>query len=120
MNGIDRSTTVKIFGEEYRLVMTTAATREIISKYGGLENIGDALEKEGAGGIGTLSWLIALLANQGIRQDNFLNGTQRKELTPEIVELLTTPADIAEMQTALMEAFKKGSRRDVQNGEPKN
>ena len=117
MNGIDRSTTIQINGEEYRLVMTTAATREIIARFGGLENIGKALENEGAGGIGELAWLVALLANQGIKQDNFLNNTKKKELTPEIVELFTSPADLADMQSAIVEALTKGARRDVRSEE---
>lgn len=119
MNGIDRTTTITINNEEYNLVMTTAATREIIARFGGLEQIGDVIAAEGAGGLGELAWLIALLSNQGIRQENFINHAQKKEITAEFVELFTTPADIAAMQGALVEAMTKGSRRDVKS-EQKN
>ena len=119
MNGIDRTTTITINNEEYNLVMTTAATREIIARFGGLEKIGEVIEAQGAGGIGELAWMIALLANQGIKQENYLNNAKRKEITAEYVELFTTPADIADMQGALIEALTKGSRRDIKS-EQKN
>lgn len=119
MNGIDRTTKITINDEDYNLVMTTAATREIIARYGGLEKIGEVIEAEGAGGIGELAWLIALLANQGIRQENIIHHTQREELTADYIELFTTPADIANMQGALIEAMTKGSRRDIKS-EQKN
>jgi len=43
----DRSAIVTIGGQEYNLVLTTRATKEIAKRYGGLENLGDKLMKNG-------------------------------------------------------------------------
>ena len=37
----DRSAFISIGGDEYELILTTKATREIAGRYGGLENLGD-------------------------------------------------------------------------------
>ena len=37
----ERSTKIKIGENEYSLVLTTKATKEIAARYGGLENLGD-------------------------------------------------------------------------------
>ena len=42
----DRTAAITIAGEEYTLVLTTRATKEIAGRYGGLENLGDKLMKE--------------------------------------------------------------------------
>ena len=36
----DRTATIIIGGEEYTLILTTKATKEIAGRYGGLENLG--------------------------------------------------------------------------------
>jgi hypothetical protein len=41
----DRSTAINIGGQEYQLILTTKATKEIAGRYGGLENLGDKLMK---------------------------------------------------------------------------
>ena len=41
----DRSAFINIGGDEYELILTTKATREIAGRYGGLENLGDKLLK---------------------------------------------------------------------------
>ena len=38
----ERSAKITIGGEEYELVLSTRATKEIASRYGGLENLGPA------------------------------------------------------------------------------
>ena len=39
----DRSSIINLGGEEYELLLTTRATKEIAGRYGGLENLGDRL-----------------------------------------------------------------------------
>ena len=39
----ERSTNITIGGDEYTLILTTKATKEIAGRYGGLENLGDKL-----------------------------------------------------------------------------
>lgn len=41
----ERSTTIRIGDEQYQLVLTTRATKEIAKRYSGLENLGDKLMK---------------------------------------------------------------------------
>src|SRR5450756_1761582 len=87
----DRSVAITIGGQEYRLVLTTKATKEIARRYGGLENLGIKLMKtenfELA--LDEIVWLITLLANQSVLIDNRLNGEKRSLLTEDDVELLS-------------------------------
>ena len=90
----ERSTTIDIGGTEFKMILTTKATKEIAGRYGGLENLGDKLMKtenfEMA--LEEVVWLITLLANQSILIHNIRNKDDKKELlTEDEVELLTTP-----------------------------
>ena len=90
----ERSSLITIGGKEYRLILTTKATKEIAKRYGGLENLGEKLMKaenfEMA--LEEIVWLIALLANQSILIYNRLNGEKEELLTEDDVELLTFPS----------------------------
>ena len=120
----ERSAVITIGGEEYELVLTTKATREIAARYGGLENLGDRLMKgenfEMA--IGEVVWLITLLANQSILIHNLRHkDAQRELLTTDEVELLTVPSELAEYKAAITEAMYKGTKRNVESEtDPKN
>jgi hypothetical protein len=120
----ERSAVILIGGEEYELMLTTRATKEIAARYGGLENLGDRLLKgenfEMA--IGEVVWLITLLANQSIMIYNLRHKEKPKELlTTDEVELLTVPSDLAEYKAAITEAMYKGTRRNVESeADPKN
>ena len=112
----DRTATIIIGGEEYTLILTTKATKEIAGRYGGLENLGEKLMKSENFelAIGEIVWLITLLANQSILIDNIKNkDTKRDLLTEEMVELLTTPLDLAGYKAAITEALYKGTKRNV-------
>jgi len=115
----DRSARITIDQQEYRLVLTTRATKEIARRYGGLENLGEKLLKaenfEMA--LEEIVWLIALLANQGILIRNRMEGEKRPLLTEEDVELLTSPMELAVFKDAILEALLKGTRRDVESEE---
>ena len=41
----DRGSIIKIGENDYELILTTRATKEIAKRYGGLENLGDRLMK---------------------------------------------------------------------------
>ena len=119
---IEASATVSIGGTDYELVLTTRATREIAARYGGLENLGQALETSDdlATTLGEVTWLITLLANQSVAIHNLTNPTQpREELTVETVELLTVPADLTDYRTAITEALRRGTRREITTEAPK-
>ena len=114
----ERSAIILIGGEEYPLTLTTKATKEIAGRYGGLENLGEKLMKaenfEMA--IGEIVWLITLLANQSILIHNLKNKDNAKEvLTEDIVELLTTPSDLATYKAAITEALYKGTKRNIES-----
>ena len=120
----ERSAIINIGGDEYELLLTTKATKEIAGRYGGLENLGDKLMKSEnfEMAIGEIVWLITLLANQSILVHNLKNRENKKDvLTEEMVELLTTPVDLAAYKTAITEALYKGTKRNVESeSDPKN
>ena len=116
----ERTATITIGDEEYTLLLTTKATREIAGRYGGLENLGEKLMKSEnfEMAIGEIVWLITLLANQSILIHNLKNKDAPKELlTEDVVELLTTPLDLAGYKTAITEALYKGTKRNVESEE---
>ena len=112
----DRASVINIGGEEYTLLLTTRATKEIAGRYGGLENLGDKLMKSENFelAIGEIVWLITLLANQSVLIHNLRNPDMtRMILTEEMVELLTVPADLATYKSAIMDALLKGTKRNI-------
>jgi len=114
----NRSAIINIGGEEFTLILTTKATKEIAVRYGGLENLGDKLMKSEnfEMAISEIVWLITLLANQSILIHNLKHKDTPKELlTEEEVELLTTPLDLADYKEAITEALYKGTKRDIES-----
>ena len=114
----ERTSTIVIGGEEYTLLLTTKATKEIAGRYGGLENLGDKLLKaenfEMA--LGEIVWLITVLANQTILIHNLRNKDNTKDLlTEEEVELLTNPLDLADYKAAITDALFKGTKRNIES-----
>ncbi|MBE6624385.1 MAG: hypothetical protein E7622_01945 [Ruminococcaceae bacterium] len=120
----ERTSTIMIGDEEYTLLLTTKATKEIAGRYGGLENLGDKLMKSENFelALGEIVWLITLLANQSILIYNLKNKSMPKELlTEDVVELLTLPADLAGYKDAITEALYKGTKRNIESeADPKN
>ena len=114
----ERTAVITIGDEEYTLLLTTKATKEIAGRYGGLENLGEKLMKSEnfEMAIGEIVWLITLLANQSILIHNLKDKGHPKELlTEDVVELLTTPIDLAGYKTAITEALYKGTKRNVES-----
>ena len=114
----ERTAVITIGDEEYTLLLTTKATKEIAGRYGGLENLGEKLMKSEnfEMAIGEIVWLITLLANQSILIYNLKDKEHTKELlTEDVVELPTTPLDLAGYKTAITEALYKGTKRNVES-----
>lgn len=112
----ERTSVITIGGEQYELLLTTRATKQIAGRYGGLENLGEKLMKaenfEMA--IGEIVWLITLLANQSILIHNLKHKDTPKEiLTEDMVELLTSPLDLGDYKVAITQALYKGTKRNV-------
>ena len=120
----ERTADIMLGDEQYTLLLTTRATKEIAGRYGGLENLGDKLMKSENFelALSEIVWLITILANQSVLVYNLKHKDQPKELlTEEEVEILTSPADLAEYKTAIMEALYKGAKRNVESeADPKN
>lgn len=120
----ERSAKILVGDEEYTLLLTTRATKEIAGRYGGLENLGDKLMKSEnfEMAIGDIVWLITLLANQSILVHNLKHKDDPRELlTEEMVELLTSPLDLAAYKSAITEALYKGTKRNIESeADPKN
>ena len=120
----ERTAMITIGGDEYTLVLTTRATKQIAGRYGGLENLGDKLLKSEnfEMAIGEIVWLITLLANQSLLIHNLKHRDAPRELlTEDDVELLTSPADLATYKAAIMEALYKGTKRNIiSEDDPKN
>ena len=120
MDTNERSASIAVNGENYELILTTKATKELAARYGGLENLGDKLMKSEKFEevIGEIVWIIVLLANQGVMIHNIKNPKSKKELlTEEMLELLTSPLDLAEFKDAIMQAMTKGTKRNVESEE---
>ena len=114
----ERSAHITLDGEQFELLLTTRATREIAKRYGGLENLGEKLMKaenfEMA--LDEIIGLIVLLANQPILVHNLKHPEEKRDLlTPEYVELLTSPFDLAEYKDAIMTAMIRGTQREIQS-----
>lgn len=114
----DRGSIIKIGENEYELLLTTRATKEIAKRYGGLENLGDRLMKSEnfEMALDEIIWLITLLANQSVMIYNLKNRDSKKPLlTEEEVELLTSPFDLAEYKNAIMDSMHKGTKRNIES-----
>lgn len=114
----ERSAKILVGDEEYTLLLTTKATKDIAGRYGGLENLGDKLMKSEnfEMAIGEIVWLITLLANQSILVHNLKHKDEPRELlTEEMVELLTSPLDLATYKSAITEALYKGTKRNIES-----
>lgn len=114
----DRGSIIKIGENEYELLLTTRATKEIAKRYGGLENLGDRLMKSEnfEMALDEIIWLITLLANQSVMIYNLKNPNSKKPLLCEDeVELLTSPFDLAEYKNAIMDSMQKGTKRNIKS-----
>ena len=114
----DRTSTINIGSEQYELILTTKATKEIAKRYGGLADLGEKLMKtenfEMA--LDEIVWLITLLANQSRLIHNLRNPKSKQDLLiEEMVELLSTPVDLAAYKDAIMDAMLKGAKRNVES-----
>lgn len=120
----ERSALITIGGEDYQLILTTKATKEIAGRYGGLENLGSKLMKSEnfEMALAEVVWLITLLANQSIQIHNLQHKEALRDLlTEEAVELLTSPLELADYKAAIMEAMLKGTKRNIESEtDPKN
>lgn len=115
----ERSASIMIGNQEYEMLLTTKATKEIAKRYGGLSNLGEKLMKSEnfEMALDEIVWLITLLANQSVLVYNLQNKDKKELLTEETVELLTSPFELAEYKNAIMDAMYRGTKRHVESEE---
>jgi hypothetical protein len=116
----ERSARITIGGQEYELILTTKATKEIARRYGGLSNLGEKLMKSEnfEMALDEVVWLITLLANQSVLVHNLQNPAKKRELlTEDAVELLTSPLELSDYKNSIMEAMFKGTKRNIESEE---
>lgn len=116
----ERSARITIGGQEYELILTTKATKEIAKRYGGLSNLGEKLMKSEnfEMALDEVVWLITLLANQSVLVHNLQNPAKKRELlTEDAVELLTSPLELSDYKNSIMEAMVKGTKRNIESEE---
>ena len=116
----ERSAMIQIGETKYEMLLTTRATKEIATRYGGLSNLGEKLMKSEnfEMALDEIVWLITLLANQSVLIHNLQNPSEKRELlTEEAVELLTSPLELGEYKNAIMEAMYKGTKCHVESEE---
>ena len=114
----ERSAKITIGGQEYELILTTKATKEIAKRYGGLSNLGEKLMKSEnfEMALDEVVWLITLLANQSVLVHNLQNPAKKRELlTEDAVELLTSPLELSDYKNSIMEAMFKGTKRNIES-----
>jgi len=115
---MDRAAIIKVGSEEFQLLLTTAATKAISEKFGGLENLGESLMKSEnfATALNEVNWLLCLLANQAIKRHNYMHKDNPKpELTMEFFELFTAPHELIEYKDAIAECMLRGTKRHIES-----
>ena len=114
----ERSARITIGGQDYELILTTKATKEIAKRYGGLSNLGEKLMKSEnfEMALDEVVWLITLLANQSVLVHNLQNPAKKRDLlTEDAVELLTSPLELSDYKNCIMEAMFKGTKRNIES-----
>jgi len=114
----ERKAMINIGGTDYELILTTRATKEIAKRYGGLENLGEKLMKSEnfEMALEEIVWLLTLLANQSLLINNLKNPTNKKDLlTEDLLELLTSPLELASYKNAITDAMFKGTKRNIES-----
>ena len=113
----ERSVPCRIAGKEYPMCLTMRATKAVVERYGGLEEVSDALLAKALGQqLDELFWLLSLLLREGCALDNYLHPERQEQLTPpppETLELVLTPGDMVDMRSTMFLCMAKGMGREV-------
>ena len=112
---MDRGVKITLGGEEYFLLPTTGATKALSKRYNGLENLGEKLMAGETADVALdeVAWLLVTLINQGVAYENRICGANKKPLTVEDIDLLTSPAELIELKSAISDAMLMGMKRNI-------
>ena len=114
---------ITLGGEEYPMLLSTRAVKEISNKFGGLDKLGESMteKKNDVDALDNVIWLVTLLVNQPILIYNRAHaGEEKPLLTVDDVELMTTPADLGAAQDAIKIALARGTSRAIVSEQSKN
>jgi len=106
---------INIRGKSYPLLFNVAALKEVCARYGGLTELGSKLKEDFGRAIGEYTWVIALLAQQGIALRNYEDGTKENALTQDEIELLMMPAEIFASHNIIMQVINAGMDNGTTN-----
>ena len=120
----DKIVTATIAGDEYQLMFTTKAAKEVAKKYGGLEQLGEIIS-DPSSSLDDFTWMLTLLVNQPILIHNYQNKDAKKDLINEdFIDIMTDISDIPVLAEAMTEALQRGTVRHIEgeaeSGDPKN
>lgn len=99
---------IKIGKKTYPAVFNVVALKEIVKRYGGVEEMGKELEKDYAKAIDEYSWIIALLIGQGIALKNFEDDRDEKAPTVGQIQLLMRPHELTSHRKTIFSVINDG------------
>ena len=106
---LERGVPVKINGQEYRMVFTTAALLYVTKNYGSVEELGDVLDGSDNMGIEIALDLIALLVNQGIMlETSNLSPNNPDLMSIDKLLMFIDPGEIPSMINIVFDAIAAG------------
>lgn len=113
---------VTLDGEEYPMIMTTYAAKQIVKKFGGLDNLGEKITGDEGNQeemFDNACWLVALLVNQPILIYNRKHRDAEKLLfEADDIAMLTTLDELTPFMEKVGKAISRGSKRNVPDGVP--
>lgn len=113
---IGRITPIEIAGQEYYLNFSTRAVKEITQKHGSLDGFMESMQ-EGAAIDDLLDnfiWLLAVLIDQGAEYMRIVEKEAVPKVGQEELEVIIGPTEYNELMPNIMQAFGKGSEREVE------
>lgn len=111
---------VTLDGEDYPMIMTTYAAKQIVKKFGGLESLGEKITGDEGNQeemFDNVCWLVALLVNQPILRYNRKHRNAEKALfEADDIAMLTDLDELTPIMGKVGKAISRGSERNVPDG----
>lgn len=113
---------VEIGGIDYPLNFSVAAFAECNSRFGGLDMISEALNKEtNKEAVANILWLFCLLNEWGAKYKRITDGTEGNVIGYEKLGATMKMRDIIKIETGVWNALHEGMKRKVEvEPNPKN
>lgn len=116
-----RTGKLTILGREYPLCFSTQVVCDVSDKFGGLNQLMDALRSEDLTmQLRTAMWTLAEMSRAGHAYAALCGEETPKPLTEEQLLAVFGPDDLAGLYGKIMQTITDGSRREVEAEPPKN